>query len=147
MCRDCLSFSCGTPRMRFSEIPSTARVRLEIEQRRVLCLFPFERKAAEKLEKPDRISTSMWTLFDGNMNEAEFDGTTNMFLLDSPKHKNKSRRAVLENCHFTAGQPSLKEKTKINFGFNVRRECIPDLHDSITGVPRGSGTDTSIIRN
>ena len=34
--------------MRFSEIPSTARVRLEIAQRRVCTLFPFERKAADK---------------------------------------------------------------------------------------------------
>ena len=73
------------------------------------------------MEKLNRLSTSMWTLIDGNRNEAEFNDTTNMFLRDSLKHE-KSQWAVLENAVPRIGQTSLRKQLKLTFGFHVRRE-------------------------
>ena len=51
-------------------------------------VYLFQWKAADQNgKKNNRLSTSVWTLIDGNKSEAESDDTTNMFLRDSLKHK------------------------------------------------------------
>ena len=79
--------------MRFSEIPSTARVRVEIAQRRVCKSslasgkLRIKNGKISKKKKLNRHLTSMWTLIDRNRKEAEFDDTTNTLLRDSLLHE------------------------------------------------------------